>query len=85
MEGRETKQKMLNKNEMEQAAGGFEYNGILEWLRGHNIACPKCGNADAGSITRRYATGLHVYFTCECGQNFFYALGLTNKVIVVRE
>ena len=56
MEGRETKQKMLNKNEMEQAAGGFEYNGILEWLRGHNIACPKCGNVNKGN------------FCSECGE-----------------
>lgn len=38
MENREA-EKILNENEMVQAAGGFKYKGILEWLRGHNIAC----------------------------------------------
>ena len=86
MENRETEKKILSEKEMEQAAGGFEYEGVLEWLRGHDICCPKCGNGDAGSITRRYATALHSYYTYEkCGQKFYYTLGLHNKVKVVRE
>ena len=86
MENRETEKKVLNENEMEQAAGGFEYEGILEWLKGYNITCPTCGNEDEGSITKRYATGLHIYYTCEkCGQKFCYTMGLNKKVKVVRE
>ena len=82
----ETEKKILSENEMEQAAGGFEYEGVLEWLKGHNICCPTCGNGDAGSITRRYATGLHSYYTCEkCGQKFYYTLGVNKKVKVVKE
>ena len=86
MENKETEKKTLNENEMEQAAGGFIYEGCLEWLKGYNIACPTCGKDDAGSVKRRYATALHSYYTCEkCGQNFYYTLGLNNKVKVVRE
>ena len=86
MENRGTEKKVLNENEMEQAAGGFEYEGILEWLKGYNITCPTCGNEDAGSITRRYATALHSYYTCsKCGQQFYYTLGLNKKVKVVKE
>ena len=86
MENRETEKKMLNENEMEQAAGGFEYEGVLEWLKGYSIACPNCGNEDETSISRRYATALHSYYKCEkCGQNFYYTMGLNNKVKVVKE
>ena len=85
MENREKEKRTLNENEMEQAAGGFEYEGILEWLKGYDITCPTCGNGDAGSITKRYATALHVYYTCKCGQKFFYTLGLNNKVKVYKE
>ena len=86
MENRETEKKILNENEMEQATGGFEYDGILEWLKGYNIVCPNCGNEDAGSLKRRYTTALHIYFTCEkCRQEFYLTLGLNNKVKVVRE
>lgn len=86
MENRNTEKKILNENEMEQAAGGFEYDGCLEWLKGYNITCPACGNEDAGSLKRRYTTALHIYFTCEkCGQNFYYTLGLSNKVKAVKE
>ena len=86
MEIRETKKKTLSENEMEQATGGFEYEGVLEWLRGTNIACPSCGNDSADSVTRRYATALHSYYTCgKCGQKFYYTMGLNNKVKVVKE
>ena len=86
MENKETEKKMLNENEMEQAAGGFEYEGVLEWLKGYNITCPTCGNEDADSLKKRYATGLHIYFTCgKCGQNFYYTLGLNNKIKAVKE
>ena len=86
MENRETEKKILSVNEMEQATGGFEYNGCLEWLKGYNIVCPNCGCEDADSVKRRYATALHVYYTCEnCGQKFFYTMGLNNKVKVCRE
>ena len=40
MENRETEKKVLNENEMEQAAGGFEYEGILEWLKGVQYHLP---------------------------------------------
>ena len=86
MENRKTKTKILNENEMEQAVGGFEYTGCLEWLRGYNIACPTCGKDDTGTVTRRYATALHAYYTCgKCGQNFYYTLGLNKKVKVCKE
>ena len=86
MENRETEKKILNENEMEQVTGGFEYEGALEWPRGYNIACPTCGNEDKGSIKRRYATGLHIYYTCEsCGQKFNYSLGPNKKVKVYKE
>ena len=86
MENRNTEKKILNENEMEQAAGGFEYDGCLEWLKGYNITCPACGNEEAGSLKRRYTTALHIYFICEkCGQNFYYTLGLSNKVKAVKE
>ena len=86
MENRKTEKKELKENEMEQAAGGFEYEGVLEWLKGYNIACPTCGNEDAGSIKRRYASALHIYYTCEkCGQKFFYTLGLNNRIKVYKE
>ena len=86
MENRETEKKTLNENEMEQAAGGFEYEGVLEWLKGYSIACPNCGNEDEGSVKRRYATALHAYYTCgKCGQKFYYTMGLNNKVKVIKE
>ena len=86
MENRETEAKILTENEMEQASGGFEYNGVLEWLRGYNIACPTCGNEEESSIKKRYATGLHIYYTCEkCGQKFYYTLGPNKKVKVYKE
>ena len=82
----ETGKKILSKDEMEQVTGGFEYDGVLEWLKGYNIACPTCSNDDAGSVTRRYATALHIYYTCgKCGQKFYYTLGLGNKVKVYKE
>ena len=86
MENRESEKKILNENEMEQATGGFEYEGALEWLRGYNIACPVCGNEDEGSTKRRYATGLHIYYTCgNCGQKFYYTQGPNKKVRVYKE
>ena len=86
MENRETEKKILSENEMEQVTGGFIYDGCLEWLKGYNITCPNCGNEDAGSVKKRYATALHSYYTCEkCGQNFYYTLGLNNKVKAVKE
>ena len=86
MEYRETEKMILTENEMVQAAGGFEYKGVLTWLRGYNIACPTCGNEDEGSIRKRYATGLHIYYTCQnCGQKFNYTEGLNRKVKVYKE
>ena len=86
MESRETGTRNLTEKEMEQANGGFEYEGALEWLRGYNIACPACGNEDKDSIARRYATGLHIYYTCgNCGQKFYYTMGLNKKVKVCKE
>ena len=86
MGNRGTGTKTLTEKEMEHVAGGFEYEGCLEWLKGYNIACPNCGNEDAGSVKRRYATALHIYYTCEkCGQEFYYTLGLNNKVKVFKE
>ena len=86
METKETRKRILNEKELEQIVGGFEYEGILEWLRGYNISCPNCRNENAGSVKKRYATGLHIYYTCEhCEQKFFYTLGPANKVIVVNE
>ena len=86
MENRETEKKILSVNEMEQAIGGFEYNGCLEWLKGYNIVCPNCGNEDGDSIKKRYATGLHIYYTCEnCGQKFYCTLGPNKKVRVYKE
>ena len=35
MENRETEKKTLNENEMEQAAGGFIYEGIRQKLQRH--------------------------------------------------
>ena len=82
----ETEKKVLNENEMEQVSGGFEYEGVLEWLRGYDITCPACGNGDADSIKRRYATALHSYYTCvKCGQNFYCTMGLNKKIKVVKE
>ena len=86
MENRETETKILTENEMEQASGGFEYEGVLEWLRGYHIACPTCGNEEESSITRRYATGLHIYYTCgKCGQKFYYTMSPNKKVKVYKE
>ena len=86
MENMEKEINTLNEKEMEQAAGGFEYEGILEWLRGYPIACPSCGNEEEDSITKRYATGLHIYYTCaKCGQKFYYTLGANKKVKVYKE
>ena len=86
MENRETEKKTLNQQEMEQASGGFEYTGCLEWLNGHNIACPSCGNENKATLERRYTTGLHAYFTCrDCGQKFYYTVGKGKKVIAVKE
>ena len=86
MENRETENKVLNENEMAQVAGGFEYEGVLEWLKGYDIVCPNCGNGNADSIQRRYATALHIYYTCgNCGQKFFYTLGPNKKVKVYKE
>ena len=86
MENRETEKKILSENEMEQVTGGFIYDGCLVWLKGYNIACPNCGKDDTDSVKRRYATALHSYYTCEkCGQNFYYTLGLNNKVKAVKE
>ena len=62
MENRKTENKVLTEKEMEQATGGFEYQGVLEWLNGYNIACPNCGNEEENSIKKRYATGLHIYY-----------------------
>ena len=85
MENREAG-KILNENEMTQAAGGFKYTGILEWLKGHNIACPGCGNEAEDLIEKRYATGLHAYYTCKnCGQKFYYTLSASKKVRVYKE
>ena len=86
MENNEIDNKILSEKEMEQVAGGFEYDGVLEWLKGHNITCPKCGTEDEGSLKKRYATGLHIYYTCEkCGQKFYYSLGPNKKVKVYLE
>ena len=86
MENRETEKKILNEKEMEQVTGGFEYEGVLEWLKGYCFACPNCGNEDADSIERRYATALHCYYTCrKCGQKFYYTMGLNKKVRVYKE
>ena len=86
MENKETEKRILTEKEMEQASGGFEYQGVLEWLKGYNIACPNCGNDSEDSISKRYATGLHIYYTCgHCGQNFYYTMGLNKKIKVVKE
>ncbi len=82
MDHQDTEKKTLTNNEMEQVNGGFEYDGILEWLKGYNIVCPTCGNEDEGSITKRYATGIHIYFTCKnCGQKFNYTPGANKGTI----
>lgn len=71
MENREMETKIMNKTDLEQIVGGFEYDGQLKWLKGYNVTCPTCGNEEEDSIKKRYATGLHIYFTCEkCGQKF---------------
>ena len=86
MENKAAEKKILNDKEAEQVVGGFKYDGILEWLKGHDIACPNCGNEKEDSVKKRYATGLHMYYTCgNCGQNFFYTLGPNNKVKVYKE
>jgi len=86
MENKEKETKILNNNEMEQVAGGFVYDGVFEWLKGFNITCPNCANEEEASLRKRYATGIHVYYTCEkCGQKFYCVLGPGNKVKVYKE
>ena len=86
MENSEIEKNILNKDEMEQAVGGFEYDGALNWLKGYNVHCPTCGNEEEASLKRRYASGLHIYYLREkCGQKFNYTLGLNKKVLVYKE
>ena len=71
MENKDMEKKIINKDEMAQIVGGFEYDGVLKWLNGYNVKCPTCGNEEEASIKKRYATGLHIFYTCEkCGQKF---------------
>ena len=68
--------KELNMEEMEQAAGGWEYNGeyhgFFEWLNGYNIKCPYCGNESADIVHKLAASENEILFRCEnCQKNFF--------------
>ena len=63
--------KKLNPEELEQATGGWEYNGFFEWLKGYNIKCPNCGNENADVVQKYAASTNEVLFKCAyCQQRF---------------
>ena len=64
----------IRAEELEQASGGFAYEGPREWLNGHRIVCPYCGCEDRGAILNQPSwRPNNAYFRCTgCDRNFSY-------------
>ena len=64
----------LNQDEMETVSGGWEYDGKREWLVGHNIECPYCGNGSRDVVVFKAALGPScAMFKCNnCDRSFSY-------------
>ena len=64
----------LNKKEMEQVSGGWEYDGKREWLLGHEISCPYCNSGSREVVVFKASLkATNATFRCEnCNRTFRY-------------
>ena len=64
----------ISAEELEKAAGGWKYDGFLDWLKGYDVVCPYCGSGSADDVAFRLAAGPScAVFTCKCcGRDFSY-------------
>ena len=64
----------IGAEELEKAAGGWKYEGFLDWLKGYEVVCPYCGSDSADDVAFRLAAGPSCgVFTCKrCRRDFSY-------------
>ena len=68
--------KELNLEELAQVSGGWTYDGVADWLKGFEIACPYCGNSsrDVAQFQFMSFSKSNVYFRCvNCKREFIYS------------
>ena len=67
--------KKLDSHELEQVSGGWEFDGPRDWLVGHDIVCPYCGNGRRDVVTFTGSTSKSsAYFKClDCKRMFIYS------------
>lgn len=69
------KMRKLSLDEISEVSGGWEYDGNLKWLKGHNIVCQRCGSNTKEVVQYKFSlnNGLTAIFQCSnCNHSFAY-------------